>query len=186
MAKDYFVYAGGSFEKIKLKELLEYTKTQHPPLKIWSARLSTGVFGLPDCKAGNRGPKESNEVLLSLGEEGINKFVELGFISCSVCHPEETPDFWETIRSAVSQKYSLSSLESYVDKKMLPFDARRLSWEELLSIMGRAPNRIYLPKDLSEQDLVQFQERFTRIRFALPKVGYYNPAVAERFTEYLV
>ncbi|HLD79778.1 MAG TPA: hypothetical protein VJA18_04415 [Candidatus Nanoarchaeia archaeon] len=180
---EYFVYIAGSFQKMNLKDLVRSSRDQ-PQQQVWSARLSTGVFGLPDCKAGNRGPKETNEVLLSLGNEEINKFVDLGFISCPVCRPEETPNFWEIISDRVGRKYGLSSLESYVDKKMLPFDARRLNWEELLPIVGRTPNRIYLPRDLSEQDLVQFQERFTRIRFAFPKVGYYNPAVAERFTEY--
>ena len=178
---EYFVYAGGSFEKMTLRELAEYN---HPLLKTWSARLSTGVFGLPHCKAGNRGPKETNEVLLSLGEEGINKFVDLGFLSCSVCHPEDVSRFWEVIKDSLQHKYSISALDDFIDKRKLPFDARRLSWEELLPITGRAPNRIYLPRDLIEQDLVQFQERFTKIGFNLPPIGYYNADAPGRFSEY--
>ncbi|MBI2125615.1 hypothetical protein HYU08_03605 [Candidatus Woesearchaeota archaeon] len=182
---EYFVYIAGNFEKMNLKDLLRSNKSQ-PPQQVWSARLSTGVFGLPGCKAGNRGPKETYEIILSLGEEGINKFVELGFLSCSVCHPEETPNFWETIKDGVSQKYNLSSLESYVDKKMLPFDARRLSWEEILPVTGKVPGRIYLPRDLSEQDLLLFQERFSKIGLKIPTIGYYNPDVPGRFTEYQI
>ena len=185
MVSSYFVYYEGSFQKTPLREIVGSNR-ENPPQRLWSARLSTGVFGLPTCNAGNRGPKESNEVLLSLGNEGLNQFVDLGFISCSVCHPEQTPNFWETVKDKVTREYGLSSLDAFLDKNILPFDARRVTWETVLPITRKVPGRIYLPKDLSEQEVRQFQERFTRIGFTLPPVGYYNPSVPQRFTEYQI
>lgn len=54
---------------------------------VYSARISTGLFGRTDCVAGNRGPKDSKEVILAAGETGLVKLIELGFIPCDVCKP---------------------------------------------------------------------------------------------------
>jgi hypothetical protein len=192
---EYFVYSNGGFKKIALDELAK--RLSLPPeiriskysndgkyTNLWSARLSSGLFGLASCEAGNRGPKGYSEVLLSVGDEGLNKLVELGFITCPVCKPENVDGLWDVVKDIVKQAYGLGTLDDFIDKKLLPFDARRVAWEKVLPTTGKAPNRIYLPKGLAMDEVVELQRRFTNIGFSLPPVGYYNPDVAERFTEY--
>ncbi|RME31880.1 hypothetical protein D6789_01240 [Candidatus Woesearchaeota archaeon] len=50
---------------------------------------------------------------------------------------------------------------------MLPFDARRIAWEELLHLTG-LPSRLYVPRGLREEDLVLLEERFLRAPNSLP------------------
>lgn len=194
MLDKYFVYINGKFEKLALKELAnrlslpseirisKYSNELYA--KVWSARLSTGLFGLAGCESGNKGPKGYNEVMLFIGDEGLNKVVELGFITCPVCHPENIWEFWNLIQDTVKKKYGIKTLEDFVDKRVLPFDARRVKWEEILQTTGKTPNRMYIPKGLAMDELAELQRRFEKIGFALSHVGYYNHNVPEKFTEY--
>lgn len=180
----YYVFFENNYHKLSLRELVKYKNQQEIPPKIWSARISTGLLGLTSCKAGNRGPKDYDEVLLAVGDEGLKKLINLGFITCPVCHPENTKDFWETIRKDVKDKYAIDSLDDFVNKEVLPFDARRVDWEEIMPVIKKTPNRIYLPKGLSDNELLSFKIRFDDLGMKLSPIGYYNPDVPGRFTEY--
>ncbi|MFH1248741.1 MAG: hypothetical protein V1660_01165 [archaeon] len=195
---EYFIYSqNGKFSKHDLEEYAKIISlpkeisistysNELPDINIWSARLSTGLFGLASCKAGNRGPKGFNEVVLSTGKEGLNKLVKSGFIPCPLCRPEKIDGFWDSIKEIVKREYSIETLEDFIDKKKLPFDARRVRWEELLPIIGDTPDRLYLPKGLVTDELIGLKKRFENIGFKLPHTGYYNPDVPERFSEYLL
>jgi len=180
----YYAFVDGGYRKIGLKELVSYKRNSGK--KIWSARLGTGLFGFTSCESGNKGPKEFNEVLLSTGDEGLSKLVQLGFITCPACMPEKSSGFWEVIQNIVYLRYGLKTLEDYTNKEALPFDARRVEWEEVLPVTGKTPNRLYIPKDVSSDNLLRLKKRFERFGFSLPPVGYYNSAVPEKFTEYKV
>lgn len=188
MSKDnsYYAFLDSNYQKIGLRDLVIYRRKQNPSPRIWSARLSTGLFGLTNCEAGNRGPKGYNEVLLAVGDAGLRKLVDLGFITCPSCRPEKIESFWSILKETVQHKYSIISLEEFIDKETLPFDARRVNWEELLPVIGKAPSRLYLPKGLEERDLIGLKRRFDDIGINLPPVGYYNPNVAEKFTPYTI
>lgn len=187
--KSYFVYLEGWFpryEKFHINELLKDIKEPTPETRLWSARISTGLMGLTNCEAGNRGPKDYNEVLLAQGNHGLRKLVSLGFITCPVCRPDKVDRFWDIVKDPVKEKYGIESLEDFINKENLPFDSRRLDWKEILSVTGKPPGRIYLPKGLEENELADFKKRFDALGISLPPVGYYNPDVPERFTEYAV
>ncbi|MFH1589302.1 MAG: hypothetical protein ABIB43_01925 [archaeon] len=99
-SNNYFVFIEKAFHNFELKELAEllsfpygkkiseYGNNNGLP-HIWSGRLSSGIIGLTNCVAGNRGPKEQNEVLLGVGIQGLDKLVDIGFVPCVVCHPEK-------------------------------------------------------------------------------------------------
>ncbi len=99
----YYAFMGGKYEFLTLRDLVKRIGGQSHSLQVWSARLSTGVFGLTSCGSGNKGPKAYNEVLLSVGNSGLSKLVELGFIPCPTCHPENVENFWGEVEVAVSQ-----------------------------------------------------------------------------------
>ena len=195
--ESYFIYTNNEFERTSLSNLAK--KMYLPPslkissygnnliyTKIWSARLSTGLFGLPNCASGNKGPKQDNEIILAKGSKGLIKLVELGFIPCPTCYPMEIPRAWEDIKKTVNQMYGFNKIEDYIDKRKLPFDSRRLNWEEILPIMQTTPERIYLPPSLRKKDLEIFQTRFKDTGFDLPKIGSYNPHVKRNFKEYIL
>lgn len=177
----YSVYKDGDYREMTAKEFFSYGEQG-----LWSARLSSGLMGRPDCSAGNRGPKNKHEVLLAIGDGGLEKLINLGFITCPVCKAEETEGFWDKIELAVSSRYGITALEDFTNKAILSYDARRLDWEEILAATGGVPNRIYLPKDLTEEELIEFKERFQAMGLTLPQVGYYDPKAETHFTEYTI
>lgn len=178
----YWVWNDGTY----WQRDIEQVRAIRSHIEMWSARLSTGIFGKPNCPVGNLGPKGESEVLLATGDEGLRKLVDLGFITCPVCRPEETPNFWERIREIVAAKYNLHSIEDFADKQKLPFDARRVDWEEVMGVVGKSPNRLYMPQGIMETELLQLRKRFESLGVLLPHVGYFNPDVPEMFTEYQV
>lgn len=182
MVNEYFVYRHSSYSKWSLNDVVKYSERFDE--KIWSARLSTGLFGNADCPSGNRGPRNANEILIGLGYEGLRKIIDLGFIPCPTCKPESYDRFWIQTHDIITRKYPIRSLDDFADKKILGFDARRLDWEEIFSKMNVMPSRIYLPEGLSDIELVDFQIRFRDIHEMLPDVGYYDANSAGRFTKY--
>jgi hypothetical protein len=196
--KEYFVFQGNKFTRMNLREfVIGYSHGAEPKPFIWSARLSTGLFGFPDCVSGNRGPKGINEIILSLGDDGLRKLVELGFITCPACHPENYSGFWEKIADVVEKKYAslginshgnsgqgIHSLEDFIDKSKLPFDARRPNWNELLSINPQAPDRLYVPQGLGSNDFIEIKNIFEQKNVALPLMGFYDRTAPGRFKEY--
>lgn len=86
-----------------LRETFKIRKETEPGAYVWTARLSTGIFGLHDCKSGNSiyAPKGENEVLVLVGQDGLEYAIDSGFIPCPTCHPENTLGFWDHAKDAV-------------------------------------------------------------------------------------
>jgi len=180
----YYTFIDNEYQLLSLKGLIKYHTD--PDIMLWSARLSTGILGLTDCKSGNSGPKGYSEVLLAAGDDGLQKLADLGFITCPACRPETTENFWEVVKDNLDSKYGIKSLDDFLNRDLLPFDARRVDWEELLPIIGTAPNRLYVPQGLEDQELLDLRRRFDKPNLSLPPIGYYNPKVDGRFTEYKI
>jgi hypothetical protein len=180
----YFVIQDNEYQLMSLFDLVRLQHRQEPRPTVWSARLSTGLLGYTDCKSGNKGPKNYSEVLLAVGDDGLRRLVELGFITCPVCRPEQEQGFWDAVGETVEQTYGIDSLEGFVNKEVLPFDARRVNWSVLMPIIGKAPNRLYIPKGLSKPDVLDFRRFFKNTGVVPPPIGWYDPDVKEGFTEY--
>jgi hypothetical protein len=151
--------------------------------RLWSARLSTGVFGLSSCPAGNNGPKENCEIVLSIGNKGLVELINLGFITCPCCHPENTKGFWETVENTVKSKYNIEKSKDFVDKEKLPFDCRNIDYEKILPKIKKTPNRFYLPNGLVNKEVNEFKERIDNLGFGVSSLGFYDNSVG--FIEYL-
>ena len=182
--RQYYVILDGQYNKMGLFDLVKHQHRQEPRPTIWSARFATGLLGYTNCKQGNKGPKGYPEVLLAVGDDGLRKLVELGFITCPVCRPEQQEGFWDVVGEKVKQIYDIDTLEEFIDKEKLPFDARRVNWEVLMPIIGKAPNRLYIPKGLDVGEAADFKRFFENTGVAAPPIGWYNPDVEEGFTEY--
>lgn len=151
---------------------------------VYSARVSTGLFGRTDCVAGNRGPKDSKEVILGSGEQGLVRLLSLGFIPCDVCKPEFS---WEGIESTVNELYGITSESDFRDKNVLGYDARRLDWEKIVSITGGLPGRIYLPPGLKRREVKRFAKRLRpHLKAGNTALGFYDHESPNHFTEYKV
>jgi len=148
--------------------------------QVWSCRLATGLFGLTNCSSGNRGPKNDKEVVLFIGDKGLRKLVRMGFIPCPVCKPENKVD-WEVIKDIVKEKYGMNSLSDFTNKRILPYDARRIAWEELLPIINGVPGRIYLPQGLTDKEVDEFRDFIDSFVVGVPTLGYYKDY---KFIEY--
>ena len=96
MNKTYFAFFENDYHRSRLSEVVRKSRDQQS--RIWSARLGTGLVGLTDCEQGNIGPKSYSEVLLALGDDGLRKLVDLGFITCPACTPEKTEGFWDAVK----------------------------------------------------------------------------------------
>jgi len=180
----YYVLVNGEYRSLDLEVLIRFVKSQNPRPFIWSARLSTGLVGLTNCSSGNRGPKKQNEVLLAVGEAGLCTLVDLGFITCPACNPENMDGFWNTVQETVQRKHGIALLDEFVDKTVLPFDARRVDWEEIVPVLKQWPSRLYVPRGLPEHELAELKLRIEKIGYDFPLVGYYDPETPERFTQY--
>ena len=123
--------------------------------------------------------------MLFVGDDGLEKVIELGFITCPVCHPEGIDWFYEAAYKAVEKKYNLKT-EEFTDKNIIPFDARRVDWETILPLTGKVPNRLYIPRNVPDNEMIELENRFAAIGFGLPPAGYYNHNVPEKFTEYKI
>lgn len=184
--KDYQIFSAGNWGPLSYthsrKELFRDTR--------WSARISTGVFGMTNCSPGNKGPKGKKEVLLADGSEGLLELIDLGFIPCSVCHPEEKEEgFFDIIEDKVKSMYGLRLSEDFCDKQKLPFDARRLDWERIANIAWGLPGRIYVPEKLSATEIQEFAAclknvQSSSLNSSIPPIGFYDRNSPTRFTEY--
>lgn len=172
----YPTFAKGEFEKLFLRETVLKRYEGEQRLDVWSARLSTGIFGKLDCRSGNssHAPKGENEIILAVGNEGLGKLIELGFIPCPTCKPENTPDFWNSAGEAIMSAYpTLKDVHDFSDKKIVPFDSLRVDWETLAPLLTALPNRLYVAEGLTDTDLAAIKERFEKLNFKLPPIGYY-------------
>ena len=185
----YPIFNRGKFENLTLRQVVGLTKEQEPRPFIWSVRLSTGLFGLVSCPAGNNPyvPKGENEVLLAVGDTGLRQLIDLGFLPCPACHPEETENFWEKTKRIIECNYpELSDTKQILDRGKVPFDARRVEWEVIAPYLTKMPNRLYILPNLNEQELRKFKQRIDDIGFSLPPTGFYDHASPTRFTEYII
>ena len=185
----YPVISSHNFENLSLRQVVGLRKDGEPHSFVWSARLSSGLFGLIDCPAGNspHAPKGENEVILALGDAGLEHLIDLGLLPCPTCHPEEREGFWGKARAVIESGYpELSDAKQILDRNLIPFDAIRLDWEKITPYLTAMPNRLYVPLNLSEDELLEFKERINRLGFSLPPVGFYDRGAATRFTEYLI
>ncbi|MFZ2202696.1 MAG: hypothetical protein WAV56_04895 [Microgenomates group bacterium] len=189
MLKERSAYLTFRDQNLDLLPLSEIVKLRHERENgfLWSARLATGLFGLPSCPAGNRGPKGVNEVILATGDAGLQFLIKSGFIPCPTCHPEDVPGFVKAAAETIVAAYgSYLHPLSFADKKIVPFDARRVHWERLLPLITAAPDRIYVPSNLTELELSDFKERFEMMGFELPPVGYYDRTAPGHFHQYVI
>jgi len=178
--KEYYVYENGKFGLMSSREILS---KQSPSIRIWSARLSTGIFGLTTCYAGNRGPKNTTEVILGVGNDGLEKIIDLGFLACPVCKPYKTPGFWDAARDSL-KKLGILSINELMDRNKLPYDSRRVNWEQIFPLVGGTPGRLYVPKGLNRKEIKSLNDRIVTLGLPVPKVGYYDPDSNIRFNEY--
>ena len=182
----YPVFTDGEFKNRTLRETVSLRK-EKKPISIWSARLSTGIFGLTNCRSGNspHAPKGESEVALGLGDEALHEFIKLGFLPCPVCHPENVSGFWDAASDSILRYYpNLSNPTKFLDRSVIPFDSRRVNWEKLAPFLSNMPNRLYVPAGLDDRDLGVIKARFPRLGFDLPPVGFYDTNSPTRFTEY--
>lgn len=184
--REYSFYDGARWKEGSLKDVVKIAGED----RIWSARISTGIFGLPSCSSGNRGPKSGQEVLLGIGNEGLQEIVSLGFVTCPVCHPEnEEKDFLGIVKGIVRYCYDFENPADFLDRKKVPFDARRLDWEKIANIAWGLPSRIYVPEKLAREEVEQFANRLKNIQSSslnssIPPIGFYDRNSPTRFTAY--
>lgn len=194
---DYFVWVDGQCRVINSIYLLRNLEMLEEIYgHLWSAR-QTGLFGECDCKSGNgrrnnekaaqrrKVPKNKNEVILAFGQEGLEKLIEWGYIPCPSCTPEANKFFYGQALAAICNVYGFADPTYFANKNVLGYDARRIKWEEILPIVGGTPNRIYLPKGLKLGELRDFRDRFLKIGFNLPPVGYMDRGAHGGFVEYM-
>ncbi|PIN68860.1 hypothetical protein COV93_07790 [Candidatus Woesearchaeota archaeon CG11_big_fil_rev_8_21_14_0_20_43_8] len=183
---EYFMINNDNFQKMDLREIAVYKK-ENPEDKLWSARLSTGLFGHTFCPAGNRGPKKIDEVLLAAGNNGLDRLILYGFIPCPVCKPETTEGFWDKSKNMIKQIYrNINSPEEFADKSILPFDALWIDWENIIPHIGSFPSRLYIPQGLDKKSLKAAKKRLKKINKQIPALGYYDANAPGRFNEYKI
>lgn len=173
-------------QNLTLREAFAIRKEKEPGVYVWTARLSTGLFGRHDCLSGNKSyaPKGENDVLVAVGDSGLSKLIELGFIPCPDCHPEDRPDFWKKAGPAIKLKYpNLTDIRQFIDKNIVGYDTLAVNWETLAPYLKGLPNRLYVKPRMSKAELHEIKVRFEeKLGFELPAVGYYGKG----FTEYII
>lgn len=184
MVDDYVLFHDNNYVTIPLRDSIVLAEARDETM--WSVRLGTGLLGRIDCTSGRMGPAGRNEVIIALGKSGLLRLVDLGAITCPTCQPESDEGFWETVMPIVKEKYALHDLDSFLDRAILPFDARRIDWETIVPITGSLPGRLYVPKGLAHDDLRALEQRFDRIGTPCPKVGSYDRSLPGAFQEYQI
>ena len=184
---EYWTLSGDEFRPMHLRALIGYLQSQKPRPAVWSARLSTGIFGHTDCPSGNRSPKGTNNVLLAVGDNGLRGLIELGFIPCPDCKPEQADGFWMVAAGIVGIKYGITTLKEFVDKDVaLPHDVMRVNWEILVPRMRTWPDRLYVKQGLDADTLADIASDIKAIGYGLPDIGYYDQDSSEHFTRYTI
>lgn len=68
MRREYLTFSDGWFNRFGLRDIVRMRRERESDI-VWSARLSSGSFGLVDCPAGNRGPNGTGEVIFARGND---------------------------------------------------------------------------------------------------------------------
>ena len=152
---------------------------------LWSMRVGTGVIGMIDCKSGRRGPNGKDEVVFGLCKEGLSRLIYLGGIPCIVCHPENNERFWLEGGEAIRMKYDFVDPAAFTDKKILPFDTRRMDFDWIVKNLGGLPGRLYIPAGLDQDEVRAFADDLAKLGVGVPEIGYYDWKSKTRFGLYL-
>lgn len=151
---------------------------------VLSLRLSTGIIGELDCPSGDADyvPRNKNEVIIGLGDQGIKALLALGGLPCISCHSGEKLARLFPIELERSLKVDLSYAN---DTNFLVnnYDARRLDWSQILQL-GVVPGRFYTRPDLGDQEVSEIVARFESARLSAPTIGYYDRRREDRFYKY--
>ncbi|MFW5871660.1 MAG: hypothetical protein ACOCUT_00990 [bacterium] len=162
----YWTYHTGNFEETSVRNILNFRKEGEP---IFSGRLSTGVFGNYDCPVGNVGPKSTSEVIVAIGDEGLEELIHLGFSPCQKCTPLENYPFDEKIAELVYEMYGSESMSEF---SKLPLDARRVTYETIIPMIQGIPGRLYIPAGVNTKDVHEQRERFAALKYGTPIIGW--------------
>ena len=175
----YLTFIENDLEMLPLRDIVVLVKG-FPEEKLWSGRF-TGILGMPDCPSGNRGPKD--EVIFAFGKQGLAFLISMGFVPCPTCHPENQPRFWEEAEGPIETTYHLDNIYDFA---LLDFDASHVNWEMILPLIKKAPSRLYVSKDMTDEEVLELKERFRKMGFALPPTGYYDREAPGHFREHLI
>lgn len=133
------------------------------PPRFWSARVSTGIFGEDNCPAGRRGPNELGEIVFGVGPMGLQGIIALGFVACPVCRKDWQQDFPTADVSWITRNKYHSPSTILFDQRAMPFDARRVNYEEISVVAGTLPNRVYVPLGLDTEAVEEMRKRFGKM-----------------------
>lgn len=151
---------------------------------VMSLRLGTGIIGELDCPSGDsdKVPKGKNEVILGIGQQGIEALLQLGALPCISCHSGKR---LATISSRFLEEVLETDISHADDTNFLvnKYDARRLNWQKILPL-GIAPSRLYTRPGLNAQDVLTIEEQFKKAQVAIPLIGFYDRTREDRFFRY--
>lgn len=154
-----------------------YEKFGGRPL-VTSGRLGTGIAGLTLCESGNKGPKARNETIIFIGRQGLIESVNLGFLPCPTCKPDETIfDYWSIVEPAITERFGFLNPKTYIDRSILRFDAMRVDLEKLLPFIEKLPGRLYIRPNLSEEELSKRKKRLLTMvgqKGNIPALGFFD------------
>lgn len=142
---------------------------------VKSLRLGTGIIGELDCSSGDAdyAPRNRNEVVIGIGELGIQALIGLGALPCISCHSGER------LAGLFPIGLKINDIGFLVNN----YDARRLNWPQLLQL-GVAPNRIYTRPNLGDDEVMDVVDMFERADLPVPAIGYYDRSRTDKFNRY--
>lgn len=184
---------GGALRYMHPRDLAEMREHPEDYGEMWTGRIATALYGFSSvpgkehapthvrhCSSGNRGPTGREEILIAFGNS-LRMLVELGFIPCPSCHPEQSQGHWDVVGPTVGALYHLDSIAEFSDKYTLPFDPRRLSWETIAEMTGGLPSRIYIGPTMTAEEAWELHQRLGKIQTKIPPIGYYDRTALGRF-----
>jgi hypothetical protein len=183
--KHLVIFGKDELELMSMREFNGSLDMDFDREKIFYAVLSTGGFGIRGCDVMKPGfvPKGPSAVAYAPGYDGLRGLVELGFIPCVVCHPENSIEFWDTISDIVKRKYGIDELQDFADKSNIYYDASRYDWEKIFPKIGARPDRIYLRTGATADEVHSARERLHKMGFSFEHIGFFDPSNNE-WTEY--
>ncbi len=180
----YYVFENNRLIPFRQTDFIKSSFNKEDGPFIWSARLATGIFGLPSCRFGNLGPKGPGEVILAVDDEGLGNLIRNGFVPCPDCRPENKPAFWTGGAPKAIRETYMTDDPAVIFK--LPYDARMVNWEGILPVIKAVPGRLYVQQKLHVKELLDLKRRFTDLDFPLPITGWWDHKITsgDPFTPY--
>lgn len=151
---------------------------------VLSLRLSTGIIGELDCPSGDADyvPRNNNEVIVGLGNQGIKALLELGGLPCITCHSGEKLARLFPAELKASLKTDLDRARD-TDFLIGNYDARRLNWPGIVKL-GVVPGRFYTRPGLGSREVSAIAALFENAGLPAPAIGYYDRGREDRFYRY--